>query len=222
MTDRNRISFALALGVVAAATLAGCASSATAPTAGGSSAAASSSMSPSSSASASDSSTPSASATDGQGGDTGGSVSGTLCSTTELTGGTEPGSGGAAGSTIIHLTFKNTGSTTCVLQGWPGVSFVGDGNGTQLGAPATLDRAAPHPTVTLAPGATAVAPLKIAQAGNYPSASCTPTPADGFRVYPPGSTTALYIKASGYTACASTAAPLLDVQAVVAQGQATD
>lgn len=221
MKVRNRIPLVLAVGMVAAAALGGCASAATAP--GTSTSATNASTTPdAASSSAPASSTPSASATDGQGGDTGGSVSGTLCSAADLTGGTEPGSGGAAGSTIIHLTFKNTGSSTCVLQGWPGVSFVGDNNGTQLGAPATLDRGAPHPTVTLAPGDTAVAPLKIAQAGNYPSNSCTPTPADGFRVYPPGSTTSLFIAASGYTACASTAAPLLDVQAVVPQGQATD
>ncbi|QKS17965.1 DUF4232 domain-containing protein [Curtobacterium sp. Csp2] len=148
--------------------------------------------------------------------------SGTTCTVSSLAGGTEAGSGGAAGSTIIHLTLRNTGSTTCTLQGWPGVSFVGDGDGTQIGAAATQDRSSAHPTVTLGPGQIAVAPLKIANAQNFSNAACSPVAADGFRVYPPGSTESLFVRASGYTACAESSAALLDVQGLVPEGQATD
>lgn len=122
----------------------------------------------------------------------------------------------------MHLVLRNTGSATCTLQGWPGVSFVGDTDGTQLGNAATQDRASAHPTVTLASGQQAVAPLKITNAENYPSGQCDPVSPDGFRVYPPGSKQSLFVKATGYTACKSTDVTVLDVQALVAEGQAAD
>lgn len=121
----------------------------------------------------------------------------------------------------MHLALRNTGSTACTLQGWPGVSFVGGGNGTQIGAAATQEKSSPHPTVTLAAGQTAVAPLKIVQAGNYSKADCSPKTPDGFRVYPPGSKQSLFVKSADYQACASADASLLSVQALVPEGQAT-
>ena len=74
------------------------------------------------------------------------------CATSDLSGAIGPGAGGAAGSVGVTIVLTNNGSASCELQGWPGVAFVGGGNGTQLGKPATLDRSTPHPTVTLAPG----------------------------------------------------------------------
>lgn len=121
----------------------------------------------------------------------------------------------------MHLALRNTGSTTCTLQGWPGVSFVGGGNGAQIGAAATQEKSSPHPTVTLAAGQTAVAPLKIVQAGNYSKADCSPKTPDGFRVYPPGSKQSLFIEYSDQQACSSADASLLSVQALVPEGQAT-
>jgi hypothetical protein len=163
------------------------------------------------------SATPIAPSTDAAGGDTGGGTqTGTRCDADQLSGGTAAGGGGAAGSVEINLTFTNTGSTECTLQGWPGVSFVGGGNGTQIGAPATLDRSAAHDTQTLAPGGKVLVPLKIGQAANYDNASCSPRDADGFRVYPPGSKKALFISATGYVGCNDTQVSLLSVGAVTA------
>jgi hypothetical protein len=116
----------------------------------------------------------------------------------------------------VTIVLTNNGSAPCDLQGWPGVSFVGDGNGTQLGKAAGLDRSTPHPTVTLAAGGTAKAPLKITQAGNYSADECKPKAADGFRVYPPGSTESLFIKNTDFTACTVATVALLTVGAVVA------
>ncbi|KQO63813.1 DUF4232 domain-containing protein [Curtobacterium sp. Leaf261] len=163
------------------------------------------------------SASPSASSTDAAGGDTGGGTqAGTRCAVEQLRGGTAAGGGGAAGSVEITLTFTNTGSTDCTLQGWPGVSFVGGGNGTQIGSPATLDRSAAHDAQTLAPGGVVSVPLKIVQAGNFSNAECSPRDADGFRVYPPGSKTAMFIAATGYVACNDTSVSLLSVGAVTA------
>jgi hypothetical protein len=219
MIHWKRQAFAMTVAGIAALTLVGCTSGNSTPSATTTkTVTTTTSASPVSSPSAA---TPSPSSTDARGGDTSGSVSG-LCTVAQLKGGVAAGSGGAAGSTYIHLTFTNTSAKSCRLQGWPGVSFVGDGNGTQIGAAATFDRTAPHPTLTLAPHAVAVAPLKITRATNYDNATCSPLAADGFRVYPPGSKASLYIKAPGYTACKATSVDLLNVQALVLQGDATD
>jgi hypothetical protein len=102
------------------------------------------------------------------------------------------------------------------------VSFVGDTNGTQIGNAATLDRAAPHPTVTLASGQEAVAPLKVTNSENYPESTCDPTSPDGFRVYPPGSKDSLFVPYTAFAACRSEDVTELDVQAFVPAGQAAD
>ncbi|GAA2067953.1 DUF4232 domain-containing protein [Leifsonia soli] len=138
------------------------------------------------------------------------------CDTGDLSGTIGRGGGGAAGSVEVTLVLTNNGSGECSLQGWPGVSFVGDGNGTQLGAAAEFDRSKPHPTVVLQPGGTAQAPLRITQALNYPEADCQPKQADGFRVYPPGSTESLFVKDANVTACTKDSVTLLTVGALVA------
>lgn len=225
MQRSSRSKFLLVVtGLVAVGTLAGCASdgqpaateTVTAPA-------------PSASASAPQSSEESASAApsagSGSGPSTGsgatGEASGDRCAVSSLAGRIEAGSGGAAGSVVVHLVLENTGSTSCTVQGWPGVSFVGGGNGKQIGAPAVAEKSSPHPTVTLAPGKTAVAPLKIVRAENYSAGDCSPQTPDGFRVYPPGSEQSLFVKDTDYQACASADASLLSVQAFVPEGQAT-
>jgi len=224
MQRSSRSKFLLVVtGLVAVGTLAGCASdgqpaateTVTAP------APSPSASAPASAPQSSDESASTAPST-GSGSSAGsGSASGDRCAVSSLAGRIEAGSGGAAGSVIVHLVLENTGSTTCTVQGWPGVSFVGGGTGKQIGAAATQEKNAPHPTVTLAPGKTAVAPLKIVRAENYSAGDCSPETPDGFRVYPPGSKQSLFVKDTDYQACASADASLLSVQAFVPEGQAT-
>ena len=137
------------------------------------------------------------------------------CTSAVLSAALSAGGGGAAGSRLPYVVLTNTGATSCTLQGWPGVSFVGDGNGTQLGAAGVLDYAAPHGTVTLAPGGTAHAPLRITVAENYDAAACDPVTADGLRIYPPGETHSLFIPNTDYTACRSSDIQLISVQALL-------
>lgn len=126
-----------------------------------------------------------------------------MCSSSQLTGqigeqdGKPAGSGAATDQEHLAVILTNTSTTACTLQGWPGVSFVGDSNGTQIGAAATLDRTAPHPTVTLQHGAAAQAYITILAAATYQAAACQPVTPDGFRVYPPGSKTSLFITGAG-------------------------
>lgn len=136
------------------------------------------------------------------------------CTTSDLSADLTQGDGGGAGSTYPDLVLTNTGSTACTLRGFPGVSLVGDDNGTQLGAPATRDEGAAVVTVTLAPGGSAHSALRITEAGNYDAAQCSPKAADGLRVYPPDQEEALFVRTSDFTACTSTDIELISVQAL--------
>jgi hypothetical protein len=117
-----------------------------------------------------------------------------------------------AGSTYYPLDFTNTSAASCELYGYPGVSFVTTpaATGRQIGAAALRGTAFTKVTVTLAPGQTAHAWLKVAEAGNYPASSCQPATARGLRVYPPGQTEAGYVS-HRFSACSSGRAALLTV-----------
>ncbi|TAM70589.1 MAG: DUF4232 domain-containing protein [Microbacteriaceae bacterium] len=122
---------------------------------------------------------------------------------------------GAAGSELVPILFTNTGSTPCELHGFPGVSFVGQGNGTQLGAAAAEDSSDAMVQNTLQPGGIVQAPLKIVNA--QLQSTCTIVHADGLRVYPPHSFQAVFVQASGLSACSNTDVSLLTVKPVQPQ-----
>jgi hypothetical protein len=67
--------------------------------------------------------------------------------------------------------------------------------------------------VTLAPGQTASALLRIVEAGNYSPGTCSPTTTTYIQIYPPDQTTPIYL---GYksTGCAASAVKLLSVSVV--------
>lgn len=220
MQQRTRITVLVGTGIVAAALLAGCSSGGTGTPTETATATETVTASPTTAPSSAGASSPGATTPAGASG--AGTAGTARCAAGSLRVGEEAGSGGAAGSTYTHLTLENTGSATCTLQGWPGVSFVGNGTGKQIGAAATQDRSSAHPTVTLAPGQVAVAPLKVTNAQDYPAAKCDPVTPDGLRVYPPGSKQSLYLKTEGYTACAASDVDVLEVQGLVAEGQAAD
>lgn len=134
------------------------------------------------------------------------------CTTSELniSTGTQQG---AAGSVLIDLNFTNAGSTDCTLHGFPGVSFVGMDNGTQIGAPAVREGDA-FPAVTLGPGENTIAAVKISRAENYDSDACSLQPVDGLRVYPPGETASAYLPLEGFNGCDNDGLELLTIKSV--------
>jgi hypothetical protein len=136
------------------------------------------------------------------------------CTTAQLHGALIDDGGAAAGSIYEAVRFTNIGKSACTLQGWPGVSFVRHDTGAQIGAAAAQDRSTLHATVTIDPGKTAIAPLRIADALNYPTKSCKPTSTDRFRVYPPGERAALFIDTTPFEACTSTKEITLTISAV--------
>jgi hypothetical protein len=123
--------------------------------------------------------------------------------------------GGTAGSTYEPLDFVNLSTSACMLDGYPGVSFVtaADGSGRQIGAAAVRNPEFGPAQVRLEPGGSAHAWLQVAAAGNYPTSSCGPATAHGLRVYPPGSTKADYV-GQDLPACSADGAQLLTVMPV--------
>jgi hypothetical protein len=98
---------------------------------------------------------------------------------------------GTAGTTYQVLVLTNTGSTSCTLFGYPGVSFV-DSTGAIIGKPSSRDPGAEH-TITIAAGAAANALSRQPDAGNFPSSVCQPMTSDRVRVYPPNQKTPLFV-----------------------------
>ncbi len=133
--------------------------------------------------------------------DPGGPGSPAACPSRSL-GVTAGGSEGAAGSTFTNLVFRNLGTPSCTLYGYPGVSFTTKKAGVevQIGAAATRSTQAAPGLVTLKPGAVVHAVLQVVHAENYPVADCGPTPADYLQIYPPGQKTPIYLAFSA-SAC---------------------
>jgi hypothetical protein len=94
--------------------------------------------------------------------------------------------GAAAGSVYYPLNFTNVSGSPCVLDGYPGTSFVTSPSGSEIGSPASKNPVVPPAPVTLAPGATGHATLQVVDAQNYSAATCDPVTAHWLRVYPPG------------------------------------
>ena len=88
--------------------------------------------------------------------------------------------------------FVNTGTTSCSMRGFPGVSIL-DQAGAQIGQPATRE-GSEGASVTLAPNGTASAILHTTN-GAMSGQGCTP-PSASMRIYPPDNTAALVIPAS--------------------------
>jgi Protein of unknown function (DUF4232) len=116
------------------------------------------------------------------------------CSTADLKVTVLTSSGGAAAGSIYYpLNFTNVSSSSCVLDGYPGTSFVTSPSGSPIGSPASRNPAVAPAPVTLAPGATAHSTLQVVDAQNYDATTCAPVTAHWLRVFPPGETVAAEI-----------------------------
>jgi ABC-type transport system substrate-binding protein len=118
----------------------------------------------------------------------------TPCTADTLSGELGPPNSGA-GQVYNPLVLRNTGTSECVMRGFPGVSLL-DAGGSQIGEPATRE-GSEGASVTLTPGAAASVTLHTANEGL--GAPCDPTSAE-IRVFPPDQTEALTFSAA-YTAC---------------------
>jgi len=107
---------------------------------------------------------------------------------------------GSAGATHYGLTFQNTGTSACTMNGYPGVSFL-DTSGNQIGDPSQRQGGS-TPTVTVSSGGSAYASIAVTDPGIPP---CTgSSKAAQVRIYPPGETNSTQVTApSGLLVCSS-------------------
>ena len=114
------------------------------------------------------------------------------------------GGDAGAGNIDYEVVFTNSGGADCVLQGAPGVSVVGDSDGTQLGQAATQPTSGSPAAVTVPAGGSVSATLtsvNIAGGGGPLGDQCPVTDGDGYRVYPPHSFRAFFVPSAGVPAC---------------------
>jgi hypothetical protein len=98
----------------------------------------------------------------------------------------------ATGHFYGKIILKNISSKACKTGGYGGISYVGDENGTQIGAPA--DRTpGTEKTITLQPGDKVKSKITEVDAGVFSASLCKPTPVDGFRIYVPNATKSQYV-----------------------------
>ena len=110
------------------------------------------------------------------------------------------------------IDFTNTSSASCTLYGYPGVSLRGT-QYVQIGAAATRN-AAPAPSlVTLPPGATANAVVRMTDPAVYSTAECGPVTSAYLQVYPPNQTQPVELPFEGQT-CSQASVKILAVNAV--------
>lgn len=115
-----------------------------------------------------------------------------------------------AGSRFGEITLTNVSGHACALGGFGGLSYVGGGDGTQVGKPAV--REGSWRKVIMKPGQVAVSAVAESTAENYPASTCKPTEVDGLRVYPPDSYDSQFV-AHKTTGCASENVSLLSHRA---------
>ena len=109
-------------------------------------------------------------------------------------------SGGGSAFATTSLVLRNTGSTTCTLYGYPGISFVAGDDRHQVGTSADQQPGTTPSRVTLVPGSAALAPLTIAANASVGAGACRPTDVVGLKIYPPGSKEAVLVDRPA-TAC---------------------
>lgn len=120
--------------------------------------------------------------------------------------------GAGMSHTYWKLAITNVSDHSCRTGGFGGVSFVGHGDGTQVGAAA--DREGTAASYVLRPGQRLVSAVSQTSTGPYDRGYCRPVHVDGFRVYVPNATRSQFLAVPG-TACSNSRVHLLSHTAYV-------
>lgn len=104
------------------------------------------------------------------------------------------GQGDAGAGTVYRaLIFTNVSDHSCVIQGFPGLSYVGGADGHQVGA-AAVRVGNKGAAITLNKGATASTSIGFVNVQNFETVTCQPQPVRGLRIYPPQETASMFIE----------------------------
>jgi hypothetical protein len=120
--------------------------------------------------------------------------------------------GGAAGSNFYLFELTNLSGHRCTLRGYPTV-FAANLAGQRFGSAASHEGGGTPHTVSLAPGRSATAVVRVVQAGNFPPSDCHERQAAAFRVSPPGQAGSRFVPFP-FEACAKVGHSNLAIQAV--------
>jgi hypothetical protein len=113
-----------------------------------------------------------------------------------------------AGSVYGWIRLRNVSSHACVTGGYGGLSYVGDGDGTQIGHAAIRIQKSAVQSYVVQPGQRLVSPIQLVRAGNFSRATCRPAHVDGFRVYVPNAFKSQFVPHET-TGCRNTAVHLI-------------
>jgi hypothetical protein len=91
-----------------------------------------------------------------------------------------------------RIVLKNLSQHSCRTGGYGGLSYVGGGNGTRIGAAADRDPGTVR-GIVLRPGQRVFSEVSETVAGVFSPAQCRPVAVDGFRVYVPNATRSQFI-----------------------------
>jgi hypothetical protein len=128
------------------------------------------------------------------------------CTNADLTASYHAGDA-AMSHTYGRIVLTNTSDRTCVTGGYGGLSYVGGGDGTQVGAAADRDPGTVRLYV-LEPGQRVHSRVVETSYAPYPRKKCRPTHVDGFRVYVPDATASQFVE-HPTTGCANPEVHLL-------------
>jgi hypothetical protein len=113
-----------------------------------------------------------------------------------------------------RLVFTNRGDAACTLAGFPAVRWVGAG-GKAVGAPAS-HTGARGAALTLAPGGSVAATLKIVPVSEFDAKNCDAVAVRGLTVRAPGTTTAATLPRTGKACSGKIGKPQLAITPVAA------
>jgi hypothetical protein len=119
----------------------------------------------------------------------------------------------AAGHVYQALRFTNVSKVSCVIVGFPGLSYVTGDSGAQVGKPAERDGSI-GAQITLRPGQVASTVVTETDIGVFDTSTCKPTATRGFRVYPPDSTASVFVAQSGMGCAGNPPSAQLRVQTI--------
>jgi hypothetical protein len=105
------------------------------------------------------------------------------------------------------LVIRNRSDHRCITGGFGGVSYVGHGDGTQIGAAAR--RTGTAHSYVLRPGQRLRSLVHEVNADVYDRSECHPRHVDGFRVYVPNATRSQFVR-HATTGCALRSVHLID------------
>lgn len=116
------------------------------------------------------------------------------------------GNGDAAAGTVYRsLVITNSSGRKCIVQGFPGVSYVAGSDGHQVGQ-AAFRTGTKGAAFTLNKGDSVSADIGFVQVANFDPATCKPTATTGLRIYLPQDTASKFVPDPG-TGCANTKIP---------------